>query len=118
MDVLATARLAARPYEVFENITSEGDWQRCQHGKRIVEVRAHWSDDAPFTVTTGLVNHTQVFRRWVHADGSPGADYEHNTVSRCPKCHGLNTLRTLQEAYGDWTTCSECDYAHWYDIGD
>lgn len=121
---LDTVRKAAREHEVFEKITSDEPWQRCQHGKRIVEVMAYWSDDAPFTVTTGRVNSTQRFTRTVHADGSPGesrdglSPYEYNTVSRCPKCKSIDTLATAQEAWCDVTTCSACDYRNVYMIGD
>lgn len=124
---LATVSRAAREHEVFTQILTDEPWMRCQHGLRIVEVMAHWSDDAPFTVTTGRVNSTQRFPRWVHADGTmiarPGdtlSPFEHNTVSRCPKCKGLNTLSTSQEAWCDVTTCSAegCDYENVYMIGD
>jgi hypothetical protein len=122
---LGTVRRAAREHEVFIKILTDEPWQRCQHGKRIVEVMAHWSDDAPFTVTTGCVNSTQRFPRTVHADGTviarPGdtlSPFEYNTVSRCPKCHALDTLRVAQLQYGDETTCTGCDYRSFYDIGD
>lgn len=117
---LTVVSRAAREHEVFERITDDSAWKVCQHGKRFVEVMAHWSDNAPFTVTTGRVNSTQRFARTVHADGtgeySTGGCY--NTVSRCPKCKSVGTLSTAQEAWCDVTTCSACDYRNVYMIGD
>lgn len=122
VDELAGAR---REHEVFDKVLHFTDWQRCQHGKQIVTVLAHWSDDAPFTVTTGRRNSTQRFERTVHADGGPSpklgeASWEYGTVRRCPDCGGFNTLSTEQLAWYDKTTCSRsgCDYEHWYAIGD
>lgn len=41
---------------------------------------------------------------------------DHWTI--CPKCDNLNTLQVTQQAYGDLTECGNCDYSHFYDIGD
>jgi hypothetical protein len=122
MTDLDTVRQAAREHEVFIEIRVDEPWMRCQHGKPLVCVRAHWSDDAPFVVTTvagrPLLNSTQWYPRWVHADGSPSGDAEFNMVSRCGACGALDTLTTVQEAYGDRTTCSACGDQRWYSIGD
>lgn len=132
----AIESLYHRAHEVLVRIMAFEPWQRCQHGKQIVIVRAHWSDDAPFTVTTGEINHTQVFDVTRHADGSVVFDHsydrfdpkpswadgllvpEFNQVSKCDKCGELNTLSTVQEAYGNRTTCSACGNSNWYSIGD
>jgi hypothetical protein len=42
-------------------------------------------------------------------------DEEH---SLCPTCNRYDTLTTRQLAWGDETTCSACDYNHYYSIGD
>jgi hypothetical protein len=119
---LDRVRTAARQFEVFQRITVDEPWMRCQHGKLLVCVQAHWSDDAPFTVTTiagqPLPNHTQWYPRWVHADGSDSDSFEYNTVDKCHACGALNTLTVVQEAYGDRTTCSACGNVSWYSIGD
>ena len=112
--------LPTREHEVFVGVRSFADWQRCQHGKQIVTVKAHWSDDAPFTTTQGRQNSTQWFERTVHADGSESSGFEYGTITRCPKCKALGTLSTKQEAWGDRTTCSAsgCGYEDYYSIGD
>lgn len=121
-----------REHEVLERIVRFEDYQRCSHGKQIATAMAHWSDDAPFTVTTGRINHTQRFEVVRHIDGTPpsideswtahsGKTTYHscmNMISKCPKCSGLNTLSTKQEAWGDRTDCSNCDFTSWYSIGD
>ena len=115
---LDLSTLSHREHEVYEFVITDADWQRCQHGKPIVTVMAHWSDDAPFTVTTGQVNHTQRFPRTVHRDGSDGSEFEYNTVSKCPQCGALDTLSVTRGSYGDTTKCSECTYSSYYSIGD
>lgn len=112
--------LPTREHEVFAEVRSFVPWHRCQHGKQIVTVKAHWSDDAPFTTTRGRQNSTQWFERTVHADGSESSSFECNTVSKCPQCGELGTLSTKQEAWGDRTTCSAfgCEYENYYSIGD
>lgn len=116
-----------REHEVIVKVTRFEPWERCQHGKQIVHALAHWSDDAPFTVTTGQINHTQRFEVTRHADGTaviidepwgPQLEWEHNQVHKCAKCDELDTLSTVQEAYGDRTTCLACGDSNWYSIGD
>lgn len=126
-DILVNSE-ARRDWEVFESVVREWpEWQECQHGKRCVDVMAHWSDDAPFTVTTGRVNHTQRFTRTVHLDGTATYDpdgkvatFEYGVHNRCPKCGTVDSLSTKQEAYCDRTSCSTegCTYESVYMIGD
>jgi len=121
-------QLHRREHEVFVEIRRVWpEWQECQHGKRCVEVLAHWSNDAPFIVTTGRFNSTQVFTRNVHLDGTFEVDstgrettFEHPVHFKCPKCGGIDTVKTTQEAYGDRTECTVdgCGYTRWYSIGD
>jgi hypothetical protein len=120
-------KLHRREHEVFESIRWFVPWQRCQHGKQIVAVKAYWSDDAPFTVTTGRINHTQWFERTVHVDGTFNTDesgrvttFEYNTVVRCSKCEQFNTLETKMLPFGNLTTCNNpaCDYEDYFSIGD
>lgn len=116
-----TSGLALREWERIEFVIREyPEWQECQHGKRIVEVMCYWSDDAPFTVTTGRINSTQRFSRNLHTDGSPSDTFEYGVHHQCPQCHTLDSLQVRKEAWGDRTTCSTegCDYTHWYSIGD
>lgn len=124
---IESLRPIARDGEVFVEIRHFDAWMRCQHGKQIVLVKAHWSDDCGRVVTTGMKNSSQWYERTVHADGTGprvdqygGCPFEYNTVSKCPKCGELNTLVTKQLAYGDETTCSHdgCDYRSYYSIGD
>jgi hypothetical protein len=119
---LALVRQSVRPWEVFTRVKVDEPWMRCQHGKQIIEVQAHWADDAPFVVTTiagqPQLNSTQRYSRWVHADGSPSESFEYNTVTRCGGCGALDTLTVEQQAYGDLTRCAACPWTHWYDIGD
>lgn len=121
-----------REHEVLERIVRFAPWHRCSCGKQIATAMAYWSDDAPFTVTTGKINHTQRFEVTRHVDGTPprldeswtahsGKATYHpcmNRVSKCAACGELNTLTTQQQAYGDLTTCSACGNSTYYSIGD
>lgn len=56
---------------------------------------------------------------YTHADGAgQHEDSPNRPKTHCPKCKAWGTLTTQQQAYGDRTDCSACDYTHWYDIGD
>lgn len=121
-----------REHEVLERIVCFEPWQRCYCNKQIATAMAHWSDDAPFTVTTGQINHTQRFTVVRHADGTPprldeswtahsGKTTYHscmNKISKCTACGELETLSTKQEAWGDRVTCSACGDSKYYSIGD
>lgn len=117
-DQPAVDSLFHRPHEVLVRVTRWEPRQRCQHGKQIVEVQAHWSDDAPFTVTTGHQNSTQRYPRTLHADGTESDDFEYGVHHWCPKCGGQDTLTTSQEAWLDRTTCTVCGYESVFMIGD
>lgn len=119
------AKLANREHEVFTHIVGFDAWQECQHGKQLVTVMAHWSDDKPGPpVTTGCRNSTQRFTRTVHVDGTvAGGEFWHDCYGvhqKCPECGELDTLKTEQMAYGDDTTCTTdgCNYHNYYSIGD
>lgn len=127
------AHPARRDHEVFSGVIREWpEWQRCQHGKRCVEVRAWWADTAPWRQVTAGTPAEAANRSWftriIHTDGTPPpldgdgrvTTFEYGTVSRCPTCGGLDTLTTKQEAWADVTTCTQegCDYTYRYSIGD
>lgn len=116
------ADLTPREHEVFTHIVAFTPWVRCQHGKQLVTVRAHWSDDAPFTCTTGYVNSTQTFDRVVHADGSESSSFEYNVVEHHAACGAMGergevwTRKLL--SYGDLSTCKGCGHEVYTSIGD
>lgn len=116
------SKLSHREWEVFERVVGFDAWQECKHGKQIVTVMAHWSDEAPFTVTTGRQNSTQRFTRTIHADGTPSNIERYGDCygihTKCSRCGAIDSLSTEQQAYGDLISCSQCDYSQYCSIGD
>ena len=115
--------LYTRPHEVLHAVRI-ADAGYCSNGKCLKPVSEgifYWSDDAPFTVTTGQINSTQRFPKVLHSDGSAPC-HEHLTslfpLPRCPKCSAVNAGMLRQMAWMDEVTCFMCGDVRSYSIGD
>lgn len=57
MPVVSSAKPYLRKYEEMDYIVADSSLYRCRGcDKQLVNARFHWSDDAPFTVTTNCIN--------------------------------------------------------------
>lgn len=56
--------------------------------------------------------------RWTQGDRLYRPGTQCWAVPMCGDCGKYETVDTVQEAYGDRTTCRECGATHWYSIGD
>lgn len=109
------------------------DLNRTERGEFYLNVRAHNPLAHTFTPRSNAFDNEAeardaqaevarfVEREW--AGAFSGAEPPHCPPSwkretLCPTCERFGTLTTVQEAWGDRTTCSACDYHRWYSIGD
>jgi hypothetical protein len=129
MSATATSEVTVylRPYEQVSRVinTNAGHCSRSGCGKDLVHAMFNWSDEAPFTVTTGRVNHTQIFGGYRHADGTYCGDpatFDMGHVCSpkpvCPVCGTEDSFKREMLAYGDQVTCTACNDSHYYSIGD